>query len=39
MILVMQLQNRVSMTIELSKPFTFGYSVVLLGGFGGMTDT
>ena len=35
----MQLQNRVSLTIKLSKPFTFAHPVVLLGGFGDMADT
>jgi hypothetical protein len=37
--LVKQLQNRVSLTIELSKLFTFGYPVVLLDGFGDVADT
>ena len=35
----MQLQNWVSLTIELSKPFKFGHLLVLLGGFGDVADT
>ena len=35
----MQLQNRISLTIEPSKPFTFGHQVVLLGGFGDVAHT
>ena len=39
LILTMQLQNRVSLTIKLSKPFTFGHPVALQGGFGDVADT
>ena len=35
----MQLQNRVSLTIELSKLFTFGHPMVLQGGFSDVVDT
>ena len=39
LILAIQLQNRVSLTIQLSKPFTFGHPVILLDGFADVDDT
>ena len=38
-ILVIQLQNRIFLAIKLSKPFIFGYQMVLLGGLGDVDAT
>jgi len=35
----MQFQNRILLTIQISKPFTFGHLVVLLGHFDDVADT
>ena len=39
LILTMQLQNQISLTIELSKPFIFDHLAVLKGGFADVDDT
>ena len=39
LVLAIELQNRVSSTIQLSKPFTFGHPAVLLGGFADVDAT
>jgi citrate lyase synthetase len=33
LVLTIKLQNRISLTIELLKPFTIGHQAVLMGGF------
>jgi hypothetical protein len=38
LILAIKLQNRVLLTIKLSKPFIFGHLVVLKGGFADVDD-
>ena len=39
LILAMQLQNRVSLTVELSQAFIFDHLAVLKGGFADVDDT